>query len=115
MNFKSPMWYRIAVGFSILNLVGGGYAIGEGEPTHAVIHGMLALASWLWAGRLLQGPRGSEGEARIETGEHEDRLEGIETEMNQLRQQLSETQERLDFAERMLARGADKDRAGPQR
>lgn len=115
MNFKSPIWYRIAVGFSVLNLVGGGYAIGEGEPTHAVIHGVLALASWLWAGRLLQGSRGSEGEARIETGENENRLEGIEAEMNNLRQQLNETQERLDFAERMLARGQDARRVDPQR
>src|SRR2546422_11197176 len=32
------------------------------------------------------------------------RLEALEAELNTLRQELSETQERLDFAERLLAR-----------
>ena len=35
------------------------------------------------------------------------RLEALENEVGTLRQELSETQERLDFAERLLARGPD--------
>ena len=36
-----------------------------------------------------------------------ERLEAVEQEMTQLRTQISETQERLDFAERLLARGKE--------
>ena len=43
------------------------------------------------------------------------RLEALEAELNTLRQELSETQERLDFAERLLARGPETRRVGPQR
>ncbi|MEO8200138.1 MAG: hypothetical protein ABI679_06435 [Gemmatimonadota bacterium] len=35
------------------------------------------------------------------------RLESLEDEVSQLRQELSEAQERIDFAERMLAKGRD--------
>jgi len=35
--------------------------------------------------------------------------------MSKLRQELSETQERLDFAEPMLAQGPDPRRVDPQR
>ena len=34
----------------------------------------------------------------------EDRVDALEQELGTIRQQLSETQERLDFAERLLAR-----------
>ena len=44
-------------------------------------------------------------------GEALERIAELENEMAHVRQQLSETQERLDFAERMLAR--PKDRALP--
>jgi len=34
--------------------------------------------------------------------------------MSKLRQELTETQERLDFVERLLARGRDARQVGPQ-
>jgi hypothetical protein len=40
------------------------------------------------------------------------RLEALEEEIGQLRQDLTETQERLDFAERLLAKGRDAGRLG---
>ena len=43
------------------------------------------------------------------------RLEVLEVEMGNLRQELSETQERLDFAERLLAQRAEPRRVGPER
>lgn len=40
-------------------------------------------------------------------------LEALEGEVGRLRQELSETQERLDFAERVLAQGREAGRLGP--
>jgi hypothetical protein len=42
------------------------------------------------------------------------RLQALEQQVGTLRQELSETQERLDFAERVLAQGPETRRVGPQ-
>jgi|SRR5436309_7518554 len=116
MTFKPTIWYPIAVVLTAINLVGVGFAAGPGEPWHAGIHAALALAFGLWAQRLRQAPGGSERETRLQALETEmDRLEALETEVSKLRQELSEAQERLDFAERLLARGQEPRRADPQR
>jgi len=44
----------------------------------------------------------------------EPRIEELEIEMGRLRQELTETQERLDFAERVLAQPQETRRVGPQ-
>jgi hypothetical protein len=106
MTFKPAIWYPIAIVLSVINLVGVGFAAGTSEPWHASIHAALALAFGLWAQRLRQSPGGSDLQAR---------LEALEAEVSNLRQELSETQERLDFAERMLAQGPEARRVGPQR
>jgi hypothetical protein len=97
MTFKPTTWFPITVVLSALNLVGAGFAAGAAEPWHATVHVVFALAFGLGARRLLRGPG---------AGELQDGLEGIEAlefEVSNLRRELSETQERLDFAERLLA------------
>jgi predicted nucleic acid-binding Zn-ribbon protein len=42
----------------------------------------------------------------------ESRLEAVEQELSGLHHELSETQERLDFAERLLAQGRETKRLG---
>jgi len=106
MTFKPAIWYPIAVVLSVINVAGAGLAVAQAEPSHAAIHAGLALAFGLWAQRLRQRPGGSE---------HDARLDALEDEVSKLRQQLSETQERLDFVERLLAQGAEARRVGPQR
>jgi hypothetical protein len=106
MTFKPAIWYPIAVVLSGINLVGAGFAIAKGEPSHATIHVALALAFGLWAQRLRQGSGGTEVQARFEA---------LEGEVSNLRHELSETQERLDFAERVLAQGPEARRVGPER
>jgi hypothetical protein len=106
MTFKPAIWYPVAVVLSVINLAGAGFAAGQAQPWHATVHAALALAFGLWAQRLRQGPGGSELPAR---------LEAVEIEVSNLRQELSETQERLDFAERLLAQGPDARRVDPQR
>jgi hypothetical protein len=112
MTFKSPIWFRIAVGLSVLNLVAAGFAAGSAEPLHATVHVALAVAFGLWAQRLLRGSGKSERQAPLEAPEA---LKALEAEMNRLREELSETQERLDFAERLLAQRPDPRRIDPER
>jgi hypothetical protein len=114
MAFKPATWYPIAAVLSILNLVGVGFAAGSAEPSHAAIHGALALAFGLWAQRLRQRTGGNELPAPGGS-EVQDRLEALEGEVGKLRQELSETQERLDFAERLLAQVREPRRMGPER
>ena len=117
MTFRPSLWYPIAVGLTVLNL--GGVAFATMEPWHATVHAGLAVAFGLWAQRLRrQGLSLREG--ATDTTEKigaplQEHLEAIEAEMNQLRRELSETQERLDFAERVLAQERDKRQMGPQR
>ncbi|HWB40410.1 MAG TPA: hypothetical protein VG500_04075 [Gemmatimonadales bacterium] len=107
MTFNPARWHPIAIGFSALNLAAGGFALGTAEPLHAAVHGAVALAAGLWARRLRQ--------ARPDDGDRQSQLDMLETEVNQLRGELSETQERLDFTERMLAQGVESRRMGPER
>jgi len=106
MTFKPAIWRPIAVVLGAINLVAVGLAAGSAEPWHATIHAGLALAFGVWAQRLQQGPAGSEGQARLEV---------LEAEVDNLRRELSESLERLDFAERVLAQGPESRRVGPER
>lgn len=105
MTFKPAIWYPIAVVLSVINVAGVWFAA-PAEPWHATIHAGLALAFAVWALRLRPGPGGSELPARLEV---------LEVEVSKLRQELSETQERLDFAERLLAQRPEARRVGPER
>jgi hypothetical protein len=106
MTFKPAIWRPIATVLSALNLVGVGFAAGEAEPWHAGIHAALAVAFGLWAQRL-QRPS---PENELQGG-----LEALELDMGNVRRELSEIQERLDFTERMLAQGQEARRVGPER
>jgi len=110
MTFKPAVWKPVAIVVSAVNLVGVGLAAGAAEPWHAGIHAALALGFGLWAQRLRQ-PRGDIGDA----GDRDARLEALEAEMGSIRGELTETQERLDFAERMLAQQPETRRVGPDR
>jgi hypothetical protein len=107
MTFKPAIWYPIAIVLSVINLLGLGFAVAEAQPAHAAIHAALAVAFGFWAHRLRQRPRGDD--------ELEARLDALEADVSTLRQELGETQERLDFTERVLAQGPDAHRVGPPR
>ena len=106
MTFKPKLWYPIAMGLAALNLVALGFAVAPGELWHAGVHGALAAAFGLWAGRLKRTP--------VDAGDVEARLEELEFELSKIRQELGETQERLDFTERLLAQGAETRRVLPE-
>jgi hypothetical protein len=106
MTFKPAIWRPIAIVLSIANLVSVAFATGPGEALHATIHAGLALAFGVWAQRLRPGASESDFPAR---------LDALEGEVSQLRQELGEAQERLDFAERLLAQGPEGHRVSPER
>jgi hypothetical protein len=105
MTFKPALWHPIALGLSVINLVAVGFAAGAAEPWHAGVHAALALAFGSWAQRLRQSPGTSEGQAR---------LEELEGEVSSLRRELSETQERMDFAERLIVQERESRRVEPE-
>ena len=117
MTFKPAIWRPIAFVASVVNLVAVGFAAGMAEQWHAAGHAGLALAFGLWAQRLGQ-PRGDiERPAGIEVleGEMNQRLEALEAELTHLGRELGETQERLDFTERMLAQAPESRRLDQER
>lgn len=107
MTFKSPIWQPIAIVLSAVNLVGVGFAAGAAEPWHAGIHAALALGFALWAQRLRR--------ASSPTLPDDDRIAALEGDVGALRRELAEAQERLDFAERLLAQAPDPRRIDPER
>ena len=111
MTFKPKLWYPIAAALSALNLVAVGFAAGEPQPWHVATHAVLALAFGLWAQRLRQRPRDIELTGSVEVL---DALDAVEAEVGRLRQDLNETQERLDFTERLLAQRSEPRQMGPQ-
>jgi predicted outer membrane protein len=115
MTFKPAVWFPIAVVLSLGNLVAVWFAAVPAEPMHATIHAALSLGSGLWAYRLRQRLGQKDRRLAPEAVEALDALEALEIEATKLRQELSEAQERLDFAERLLAQDPESRRMGPQR
>jgi hypothetical protein len=113
MTFKPAIWQPIAIVLGAINLVAVGFAAAAAEPWHAGVHAALGLAFGLWAQRLRQSPdRGSE----LQDGsELEARLEVLEADVSDMRRELSEAQERLDFTERVLAQPPESRRVEPER
>ena len=97
---------------SVLNLVAVGFAAGQPEPWHAGGHAAVALGFGLWAQRLRQRSQRSELQGSAEVFES---IDVLEAEVNKLRQELGEVQERLDFTERMLAQESESRRLDPLR
>ncbi len=114
MWFKHRAWIPIAWLLSLGNLIAVWFAARPAEPWHATIHALLAVLFGLGAQRLAARQK-ARGGGRISADEHvAARLESIEQEISSLRQQLSEAHDRLDFAERLLARPRDELKHAPQ-
>jgi hypothetical protein len=69
-------------------------------PISAIIMTGLVKIARIWGA-------GQQGQGGPEVKQLEGRLEAVEQELAGLHHELSETQERLDFAERLLAQGRE--------
>jgi hypothetical protein len=107
MTFKPSTWYPIAIALSAVNLVAAGWALAASEMPHSAVHVALALGFGYWARRLR--PSGASAGA----SDDQARLDLLEADMSQLRHELNETQERLNFAERVLAQASATRRVEP--
>ena len=103
MTFKPAIWKPIALVLAAVNLGGVWMAAQGGEAWHATLHGALAVAFAVWAQRLWT--TGAAGARELPAG-----MQALEAEVNALRQELGEAQERLDFAERLLAQQPERRR-----
>ncbi|MBL8979976.1 MAG: hypothetical protein JNM53_16290 [Gemmatimonadetes bacterium] len=111
MNFKPATWHPIAIGLAVINAGAAAFAAAQAEPWHATLHVVLAAAFWLWAQRLQQ----RRTQPQVQGGaEILDRLDALENEVGGMRRELSEAQERLDFAERVLAQQPGQRRLGTE-
>jgi hypothetical protein len=97
MRFNPRIWVPLSGILAGVNVGATWFAAQAAEPTHATIHAALAVAFALWSARLRQG-RASSGEAAL--ADMQLQLEDIQAES---RGQVAELQDRLDFAERLLA------------
>lgn len=104
MALNPRIWYPIAVVFSLLNVAGVAYAANLAEPWHAAIHAGLAVLGGVWARHLKARQRTVPASAP----EHE--ILALRDEVADLRGEVTELQERMDFAERMLTQVRDRER-----
>jgi hypothetical protein len=119
MRFGSRACRAIALALSALNVGGLGYAVGVAEPWHAGLHAALALGFGFAAARMRR--RGAAADAEtdaanaIASGERAMEPAALDGEMEEMRRELYEVQERLDFAERMLSRELESRRVDVER
>ena len=111
---KPSLWFPVAVAGAVINVVGAAFAM---APLHITAHAVLAVAFGLWAQRLRQRaadttqlPAETGATPQLQAG-----FEALEAEVFRMRQELAETQERVDFVERMLTKEQEARRVNPQR
>jgi membrane protein implicated in regulation of membrane protease activity len=97
MRFNPRIWLPLSRILAVVNVGAVWFAAQAAEPTHATIHAALAAAFAVWSERVRQR-RVSISEAAL--ADMQDQLEGLQAES---RGQVAELQDRLDFAERLLA------------
>jgi hypothetical protein len=106
---KTRFWNGVLVLLSAGNLVSVWFAAAPGEPWHATIHGALALGFGLWAqARMRLSEAGSRPGALDEGSGVE--IPALQDEVGEVRRELGEVQERLDFAERLLSQAREGER-----
>lgn len=109
MASKTRFWNAVLVLLSAGNLVSVWFAAGPGEPWHATIHATLALGFGLWAQRRMRFEGARWGAGALDKGS-EVETAALRDEVGDVRRELDEVQERLDFAERLLSQAREEDR-----
>jgi len=112
MWFTHRAWIPIAWALSAINLAAVWFAARPAEPWHATTHAVLAAALALGAQRLMTRRRGIAGEDLQRALDDNEQLQQT---IEAMRPRMQELEERVDFAERLLAthREAEPRRAPP--
>lgn len=115
MTLKRTIWLSVALILTTVNVLGLGWALALQEGPHAGAHVALSVLCGWWAYRLLRPAGPSDATDAPAALDQQERFDALESDVNRLRQELGEAQERVDFAERMLATRADPHRVDQQR
>jgi hypothetical protein len=108
MTARTRFWNAVLVLASASNVVFVWFAAGD-PPWHATTHAALAVAFGLWAQRRMRIADAPLRARALEEGS-EDEIAALRDEAGDVRRELSEVQERLDFTERMLTQAREADR-----
>jgi hypothetical protein len=83
---KAWLWFGIP--FTLINLLGGVYAIAMGEPLHAGTHVVLLVGAYWWWRRATGGGGGEQDQMTIESGAFTDRLSHVEQSVDGIAEQV---------------------------
>ena len=106
---KTRFWNTVLVVLSAGNLLSVWFAVAPGEPLHATVHAALALGFGLWAQARIRLGGVPWRAAALDTGSQGE-IAALRDEAGDVRRELSEVLERLDFAERLLSQAREGDR-----
>jgi len=109
--FRHRAWIPASWALSLINLVAVWPAAAPGEAAHATIHALLGIAFALGAQRLTARARSAAPDAALE--ETLDLNEHLQQTVEGLEAQVAELEERLDFADRLLAQQRSAEPPGP--
>jgi len=107
VKLNPRIWIPIAQFLTVVNVGATYFAAQAAEPGHATLHAALAVLCTLGVDWLRTRARGDDALADGRMAE----LESGSVEMDQVRHELADVQERLDFAERMLAQRREQERS----
>jgi hypothetical protein len=110
---KTRFWNTVLVLLSAGNLVAVWFAA-PGEPWHATMHAALALGFGLWAQRRMRLEEVRSRADALDEGT-EGEIAALRDEAGEVRRELGEVQERLDFAERLLSQAREGERRPDRR
>jgi hypothetical protein len=109
MPSKTRVWNAVLVVLSAGNLGAVWFAAQPGEAWHATIHAGLALGFGLWAQARIRLEQARSDTGAIDKGS-DGEIAALRDEAGDVRRELNEMQERLDFAERLLSQTREGDR-----
>lgn len=101
MWFTHRAWIPTAWALSAANVVSVWFAALPGEPAHATLHAVLAVACALGARHLTIRRRAQGGSADLQ--QVLDQNEQLQENADGMQARVAELEERLDFTERLLA------------
>ena len=111
MRFKNRGWIPVAWLASALNAGAVWFAAIPGEPMHATLHAVLSVGFALGARHLQVRHRSLLQDAQLQ--EALDQNAQLEQDAEEMHARVGELEERVDFADRLLARQMDSAPARP--
>lgn len=112
MASRTRFWNVVLVVLAAVNLAAVWFAAGPGGSLHPTAHAAAALGFGIWAQRRILRETPQRPAEALGAGSEDD-IAALQDEAGDVRRELSEMQERLDFAERLLAQAQQARRVDP--